>query len=55
MMLSDYFYSEMILIYIDIRVGFHRTYKTFLNLETGIVGMMQNTEFTVTAFAVQIE
>ena len=55
MMLRDDFYSEMILFDFDIRVFTYSLHQSALNLCTGIVGMVQNSEFRMSPFTVQIK
>ncbi len=54
-MLCDYLYGEMMLEDLDIRMSAHLFDKTRLDFGTGIVGVVQNPEFRVSAFAVQVE
>ena len=55
MMLGDDFHGEMVLFDIDVRIVAHRFHQSSLYLRTGIVGMVENTEFRVASLAVQVK
>lgn len=55
MVLGDDFHSEVVFVDVDIWVLLHSLYQALLNLETGVVGMVEDTEFGVAAFAVEVE
>ena len=55
MVLRDDLYRKMVLQYLDMGVlpnGFH---QSALDLEARVIGMVQDTELGVTAFAVQVK
>ena len=49
------FDGKMVFEYINIRMRANGLDKTLLNLETGVVGMVQNTELAVAALTVQVK
>ena len=55
MVLGNDFNGEVMFKYIDVRRILHSFYKAVLNLESCVVGMVQDTELAVAAFAVQVE
>ena len=55
MVLSYYFYGEMVLQNCDPLVGTHGANETLLNLMTCVVGVVQDAEFRVSALAMQVE
>ena len=55
MVLGDYLYGEVVLEYVDLRVGAHGGDQGILNFESGVVGMVEDAEFGVSSFAVKIE
>ena len=55
MVLRDDLHGKMVLQHLDMRVAAHRCHQSALDLRTGVIGMVQDTELRVTAFAVQIE
>ncbi len=54
MVLGDDLDCEMIFVDVDVRISLDGLYEALLNLEAGIVGMMKNTEFAVSALAVEV-
>ena len=55
MVLGDNLYSEVVLFDVDIGIVAYRLHQTALDLCTGIVLVVQNTELGVTALTVQVE
>ena len=55
MVLCQYFDGEMILKYSDVRVLLDSLNQTVLYFGTCVVFMMQNAEFGMTSFAMQVE
>lgn len=55
MMLGDYLYGKMMLEDINIGIGPHSLHETRLDFSPRIVSMVENTEFRVSALAMQIE
>ena len=55
MMLRDDLYGKMVLQYLDIGVVTYRFHQSALDLGTGVIGMVQDTELRVTSFAVQVK
>ncbi len=55
MMLRDDLKGEMILIDVNLGIGFHGFHQAGLYLRAGVVGMMQDAEFRVSAFAMKVE
>ena len=55
MMLGDDLHGKMVLFDIYVRIVAHRLHQSSLYLRTGIVGMVENTEFRVASLAVQVK
>ena len=55
MVLSDKFDCKTVLKHVDIWIFSDGPYQALLDFKTGIVGMMQDAEFRVSALAVQIK
>ncbi len=55
MMLRDNLHSKMVLLDVDIRIAAHCLHQSTLNLSSGVVGMMKNTELRVSALTVKVE
>ena len=55
MVLGDDLYGKVIFEYIDIGVGTHRFHKSALNLCTRIISVVEDTEFGVSAFTMEVE
>ena len=55
MVLRDDLHGKMILQYVDIRIIAHRFHQTPLDLRTRVIGMVEDTELGVSAFAVQVK
>ncbi len=55
MVLGYYFYCKMIFKYVNLVIGTYRLDKSALDLKSGIVGMMEDSEFGVPSFTVQVK
>lgn len=55
MVLGDDFYGKMMLVDVYIGVMSHCLYKTALYFESGVVGVMQYSEFAMSTLAVQVK
>ena len=53
--LSDDFYSEMVLINVDVGIVSHSLHESALNLSTSVVGMVENAELGVSSFTVEVK
>ena len=53
--LGDDLDGKMVLQHLDLRVGTHGCHQSALDLRTGVIGMMQDTELGVSAFAVEVK
>ena len=55
MMLSDYLYSKMIFLDVNIGISTHSSHQRTLNFCTSVISMMQYTKFRVATFAVKVK
>ena len=55
MMLRDNLHSKVVLLDVDIRIAAHRLHQSALNLSSGVVGMVKDTELRVSSLAVKVE
>lgn len=55
MVLGDDLYGEMVFVYVDGGIGLNRLDEAFLDLEAGVVGMMEDAELRVSPLAVEVE
>ena len=55
MVLGDDLYCKMVFEDIDERIGAHSRHQPSLDLRSGIIGMMQDTELRVASFPMEVE
>ena len=55
MMLGDNLYSKMIFLDVNIGICTNSSHQCTLNLSTSVIGMVKNSKFRVSAFAMKIK